>query len=384
MGIDSHIAVTIGSTGYRDVPKDQVFSAVSYDAVTSVLRDNTHYDTSAILKAHLPFLGKTMTAMDGDEHRRNRNLVSVAFSRPTVERWTETIVRDVATANLQRFLAVAEAHGGTADLLRDFLADYPAKVITDIIGLPESDLTPFIKTALAMVTFSDFELASSAAQVMFDWITSLAHDARQRPHGQGLISLLAHVEVDGDRLSDDEIAAFIRILFVAGFETTVQGFANSLVGLLTSGQWELVRDDRTLVKAAVDEGLRWQTSVLGMPRVAREDQMLFGVHVPKGSVVLCFTAAANHDPDRWEHPERFDLTRPGLNHVAFGFGPHLCLGMPLAKAEIATGLNLLLDAVPDLRLADGSADDVRVRGLATRGPRAIPVATSSVLSPSPR
>jgi cytochrome P450 len=180
-------------------------------------------------------------------------------------------------------------------------------------------------------------------------------------------------ELDGERLSTDEIAAFVRMLFPAGFETTMKGLSNALVGLLTSGQWALVREDRSLVTRAIEEGLRWQTSVLGMPRVATSDVEVAGMPVPAGDVVLCFAASANRDETRWPDADRYDLTRAPQPHVAFGVGPHVCLGMQLARAEGATALHALLGAVPELELVPGCDDDVRPSGLAFRGPRAIPI-----------
>jgi cytochrome P450 len=164
------------------------------------------------------------------------------------------------------------------------------------------------------------------------------------------------------------------LLYPAGFETTFRAMANTLVGLLTSGQWSLVREDRSLISAAVEEGLRWEAAVLGHPRWTVQDTTVSGVRIPAGSMVHAYHASANRDESRWERPDEFDLLRPRRGNSTFGFGPHTCLGMHLGRFEMGAMLEALLEQVPDLRLAsDADPDDYRVRGLALRSPRAIPV-----------
>jgi cytochrome P450 len=377
LGIDPSIAVTVASSGYRDVDPSQVFAAVTFDAVSTILRMNG-FDNSAHLKAHLPFLGKTVASMDGEEHRRNRSLVSAPFTKRSVEKKIDSIVQAVATQNAERLLARARAGTGEADLLDDFISDYPANVIVKILGLNDEDVLDFVHTAFAMVTFSDPGIAVEAGQVLYDWIADVAESKRRQPVTDELVSQLVHLEVGDDKLSTDEIAAFLRILFVGGFETTMKGLSNVLVGLLTTGQWNLLVEDRSLVPRAIDEGLRWETSVLGMPRMATCDHDLFGVKIPEGSAVMCFAASANHDERRWTDPERFDIMREPKQHVVFGMGPHVCIGMNLARAEMRTALNTLLDLAPEMSPLQGHEDDIRVRGLASRGPRAIPVQVNKV------
>jgi cytochrome P450 len=372
LGIDPSIAVTVASSGYQDVDPSRVFAAVTFDAVSTILRING-FDNSAHLKAHLPFLGKTVASMDGEEHRRNRSLVSAPFSKRSVSNKIDTIVQAVATQNADRLLARARSGMGEADLLDDFVIDYPANVIVKILGLNDADVFDFVHTAFAMVTFAEPGSAVEAGQVLYDWIADVAEAKRRQPVTDELVSQLVHLDVDGNKLTTDEIAAFLRILFVGGFETTMKGLSNVLVGLLTTGQWKLLVEDRSLVPRAIDEGLRWETSVLGMPRMATCDHELFGIKIPQGSAVMCFIASANHDERRWTDPERFDITREPKQNVVFGMGPHVCLGMNLAKAEMRTALNTLLDLAPEMSLLPGHEDDIRIRGLASRGPRAIPV-----------
>jgi cytochrome P450 len=380
LNIDPSIAVTIASTGYKDVDPSLMYAAVSFDAVSTILRSEG-FSNEPHLRAHLPFLGKTVASMDGEEHRRNRGLVAAPFTRRAVSDRIDTVVKEAAGANAARLVQRAAASGGRVDLLADFVLDYPARIIVQILGLSDEDVQSFVRTSFAMVTFAQPEVAVDAARVIYDWIADVADQKRDEPVTDDLISQLVHVEVDGERLTTDEIAAFVRILFVGGFETTMKGLSNTLVGLLTTGQWKLLLEDRDLIPRAVDEGLRWETSVLGMPRFATRDHELFGVRLPAGAAVMCFAGSANRDERRWDHPERFDVTRESRQSAVFGFGPHMCLGMNLAKAEMAQALHALLDRAPGLALVEGCDDDTRIRGLASRGPAAIPVQLEPVTSP---
>jgi cytochrome P450 len=379
--IDPSIAVTVASTGYKDVDPSLMYAAVTFDAVSTILRSEG-FSNEPHLRAHLPFLGKTVASMDGEEHRRNRGLVAAPFTRRAVSDRIDTVVKEAAEANAARLVRHAADNGGQADLLADFVLDYPARIIVQILGLSDDDVQAFVRTSFAMVTFAKPEVAVDAAKVIYDWIADVADKKRDEPVTDDLISQLAHIEVDGERLTTDEIAAFVRILFVGGFETTMKGLSNTLVGLLTTGQWKFLVEDRDLIPKAVDEGLRWETSVLGVPRFATRDHDLFGVRLPAGAAVMCFTASANRDEKRWTHPDRFDLTRENRQSAAFGFGPHMCLGMNLAKAEMAQALHSLVDTAPGLALVDGGDDDIRIRGLASRGPAAIPVRLEAALSPA--
>jgi cytochrome P450 len=224
-----------------------------------------------------------------------------------------------------------------------------------------------------MATFARPELAIPAGQVVYDWIEHLAAEMRERPPNPSLLSKLVNAELEGHRLTTDEVASFVRLLFIGGFETTVKGLSNVLVGLLTSGQWGLVRDHRSLLPGAVEEGLRWETPTLGVPRIARHEHNLFGLDIPQGAAVLCFLASANRDEQRWQRAEEFDAQRKVAQHATFGFGPHICIGMHLARAEITAALDLLLDVAPAVTIAAGGHDAMRIRGLASRGPMSIPV-----------
>jgi cytochrome P450 len=369
------IGVTIAAPGYRDVPRDQLYSAVAFESVSHVLRSE-HYDSSAILRAHFPSLGRTIISMDGPEHRMHRAIVAAPFKRKALEEWTSEVVTRAAKVGVEELLRTAKNSDGHVDLLKSFSWEYPARVMGDILGLNAEDAQTFKYAALAMATFARPDLAIPAGQVVYDWIEVLSAETREQPPNESLLSKLVHAEMDGHRLTTEEVASLVRLLFVGGFETTVKGLSNVLVGLLTSGQWGLVRDERSLLPNAVEEGLRWETRRSACPGSRQRDQELFGIPIPKGAAVLCFLGSANRDESRWTEPDQFDARREIKQHATFGFGPHICIGMHLARAEITTALDLLLDIAPDLVVAPGGEVPMQIRGLASRGPEAIPVLLS--------
>ena len=181
-------------------------------------------------------------------------------------------------------------------------------------------------------------------------------------------------DVAGKRLDDEEIFSFVRLLLPAGIETTYRSLGNLLVGLLTHPQQlEAVRDNPELRAAAIEEGLRWETPFLLVVRESTRDTSLAGVEIAKGQVVCAYVASANHDEKRYDNPDAFDIHRTPTPHVAFGSGPHTCLGMHLSRLETRIALDVILERTPGLRL-DPERPRPRIQGsLAFRSPDAISV-----------
>jgi cytochrome P450 len=169
------------------------------------------------------------------------------------------------------------------------------------------------------------------------------------------------------------IFSFCRLLAPAGAETTYRSSSNLLFGLLSHPeQLAALRADRTLMRQAIEEGLRWEAPLTGIVRTCIRDTEVCGVPIPAGTVVAVGLGSANHDERRWEDPERFDIFRPQRQHIAFAAGPHTCLGMHLARMETRVVIDALLDRLPNLAL-DPEAHDVHVGGDSFRAPHALPV-----------
>ena len=207
---------------------------------------------------------------------------------------------------------------------------------------------------------------------MHDYLVEVIDDRRKNKR-EDMISVLAHAELEGQRLNDEEIVAFLRLLLPAGAETTYRSSSNLLVGLLThTDQLDAVRGDRSLLPQAIEEGVRWESPLISIIRTATEDVEVDGVPVPAGASIMVCTGSANHDEKRWDNPEAFDIFRKRYPPVAFGFGPHVCLGQHLARMETTVALNALFDRLPNLRL-DPEAEEPHIRGLMFRSPGALPV-----------
>jgi cytochrome P450 len=255
----------------------------------------------------------------------------------------------------------------------DITSKYPVQVICGLVGVPLEDAAQFHHWAEQINTgplHPDEGMAASRA--MRDYLAPIVEDRRDHPRDD-LISDLVHAEIDGERLTDEKIYGFLRLLLPAGAETTFRVMGNALTALLTHPDvLARVRADRALLPAVIEETLRWETSVTQVSRVAAVDAEAGGCPIPKGSAISVITASANHDEARYDHPDTFDIDRPVQNHLAFGTGQHQCLGMHLARLELRVGLDLILERLPNLRLDPDAAAPV-IGGMAFRGPQQLAV-----------
>jgi cytochrome P450 len=307
--------------------------------------------------------------MDEPEHHAYRGLVQQAFTRKAMDVWAHELVRPIVDAHIDAFV-----NDGRADLVRQLTFPFPAHVIAALLGLPDDDLPVFHRWAVELISVGfDYERGMRASHALRDYFADRLAERRAAPR-RDVISVLAEAEHDGQRLTDDEIFAFLRLLLPAGVETTYRSSSNLLFGLLSNPeQLAALRDDRSLLPRAVEEGLRWEPPLTGILRTAKTDVEIEGVAIPAGSFLSVVVGAANHDPKVWpDHPERFDLFREPRPHLAFASGPHMCLGIHLARMETVEAINALLDRLPDLRL-DPDADDVHITGGTFRAPRRLPV-----------
>jgi cytochrome P450 len=267
----------------------------------------------------------------------------------------------------------AFAGDGHADLIPQLTFALPVRVIARVLGLPEADWPRFLRLSTQLIAgMRNWEGAVAASRELRGYFGEIIAD-RRRNTRDDLVSQLIAAEVDGRRLSDDEIYPFLLLLLPAGAETTYRSSSNLLFGLLSRPSFlNAVRDDRGLVPQAIEEALRWETPLLTVARTATRDVVLGGVLIPAGSFVAVSLGAANRDPGRYVSPSDFDIFREGKAHLSFGDGAHKCLGMHLARLEMRVLLNAVLDRLPGLRL-DPAAEDVHIHGLIFRSPPNLPV-----------
>jgi cytochrome P450 len=366
--------VELGSGGrYRHDEKapriTSLFTVTSHELAQQVLTDNVRFSSAANAMTIGPVMGRTILEMDPPEHQRHRALVAKAFRARVLDRWSDAIIG--ATVNE---LIDAFAGDGHADLIPQLTFPFPVRVIARVLGLPEADWPRFLRLSTQLIAvMRNWEGAIAASRELRGYFGEIIADRRRNTRDDDLVSQLIAAEVDGRRLSDEEIYPFLLLLLPAGAETTYRSSSNLLFGLLSDpGQLEAVRNDRSLVPQAIEEALRWETPLLTVARSATEEVELGGVRIPAGSFVAVSLGAANRDPERYPDPDVFDVGREDKQHISFGDGAHKCLGMHLARMEMRVLLNAVLDRLPGLRL-DPDADDPHIHGLIFRSPPNLPV-----------
>src|SRR3954466_4082451 len=296
-----------------------------------------------------------MLQQDPPDHTRLRGLVVKAFTARRVEDMRPRI-QQVVDQTLDRI-----AGQGHMDLIEDFAFRLPVTIICDMLGIPEEHREVFYSSSrdggrlLDPVPLSPAEIEQAnannlAAQMYFQQLFEL----RRKNPGDDLTTQLVQAEEDGSKLSNEELTANIILLFGAGHETTVNLIGNGLLALHRNpDQLALLKAKPELITNAIEEFLRYDSSVQMTGRSALEDVELGGRLIPKGESVLCLLGSANHDPAVYpDHPERLDITRPNVRPLSFGGGIHFCLGAQLARIEAEVAINTLLRRIPNLRLDD--------------------------------
>jgi cytochrome P450 len=346
-----------------------VFMVYRYDEITQLLRDHETFSSGIVVSVFGDVFGKqVMLGMDEPEHNRYRSLVSKAFTQRALARRENELVEAVGNGLIDRF-----AGRGRAELVREFTFPYPTQIIAGLLGLPRADYPQFQRWSISLLGFTvNRERGLAASRALKEYFAPILEARRAEPRDD-LISTLAHAEIGGEQLSDEEIFSFLRLLLPAGVETTYRSTGNLLFGLLSNPeQLEAVRADRSLVPQAIEEAVRWEAPLLVITRVATRDTELAGVPIPAGSAVMPMLGAANRDENRYPDPDRFDIFRAPQPHISWGHGVHLCLGMHLARLEMRVALELLLDRLPDLRF-DPEGKDPHIRGQVFRSPTSLPV-----------
>jgi cytochrome P450 len=346
---------------------EREYSAMSFDAVNKAFRDSRVFSSKPYDKTIGLFMGPTILAMDGKKHRDHRNLVSAAFKSKALARWEPTIVRPICNKLIDEFIDTGEA-----DLVRHFTFEFPTRVIAQLLGLPDEDLPMFHKRAVQLISYTvNYELAFEASAVLKDYFVEQIEQRKSQPT-EDIIGDLVTAEIDGEKLSDEAIYSFLRLLLPAGLETTYRSSGNLLYLLLTHpDQFAALQADRALIGQAIEEGLRVETPLTTVQRFTTEDTELEGVEIPARSVVGVCIGSANRDERRWERPEEFDIFREHMPHISFAAGEHTCLGLHLARLETRVALECLLSRLSNVNLVtDG---DPHIHGQPFRSPTALPV-----------
>ncbi len=352
-----------GSAMFHGLPEpDRAhYSVFSYEACDAAYRNDAVFASSpdAVDATGAVGVASSMLSMNGAQHRRYRGLVQPSFMPAKARWWIEHWIEDTVQMLIDGFV-----DDGRAELNVDFCAAIPVLTITGSFGVP-------IDRAL------DIRASMTKPAELVGLLAPIVAARREAP-GDDLISVLVTAEMVDEhgvthRLSDPEIYSFAILLLLAGSGTTWKQMGITLAALLQRPEvLDAVRSDRTLLRPAIEESLRWMPTDPMFSRWVTEDIDFYGLRIPKGAVVHLCLGAANRDPARWDRPDEYDVWRPLKPSLGFGGGAHICLGMHVARAEMTVGIGALLDRLPNLRLHP-EVEPPRFIGMYERGATAIPV-----------
>ena len=328
-----------------------------YADVDSILRDHVRFSSDPDRRKSprtgykQPLEERSMLFMDPPDHTRLRSLVNKAFTRPAINA-LEPRIRAIMSGLLDD---IEDPSG--FDLMEAVAIPLPVIVIAEMLGIPQQDRAQFrlwsdqrARLLEPMLTNSERKTADEASKQLSDYFLSIIKRRQGEPKDD-IMSRLVHAEEQGDTLTETEMLNMLRLLLVAGNETTTNLLGNGMLALLRHpDQLQALRDNPGLIPAAVDEVLRYDSPVQMTLRCAVEDCDINGTHVRVGQDVILLAGAANRDPDAFINPDQLDIKRPKQDHISFGRGIHHCLGTALARLEGRIAFEMLLERFDSLRL----------------------------------
>ncbi len=346
---DVYAALRREAPVFRD-ESSGLWGIMSYDLVDYA---STHPAIFSSANGSRPFTGgiNHMIDMDNPAHLKRRSLVSKGFTPRRIaehEPRTRQLCDDIIDTICER---------GSADFVHDVAAQLPVIVIADMLGvLPEDrhDVLEWSEGMLGTLGVGDEDVVERQMKSAIAWheyATKVVAQRRAEP-ADDLISILINAEIDGERLSDEDVIGETLLILIGGDETTRHVIAGGIEQLLRHRQhWEAVKADRSRIQPTVEEMLRWVSPIKNMCRTMTRDYEFGGASLAKGDQVLLMYESANYDETHFDDPETFIPDREPNDHVAFGVGSHFCLGSNLARLELRVMLDRVLDRIPDLALA---------------------------------
>lgn len=358
-------------------PRDH-YTFFSFKLCDRAFRENQIFSSEVYKESPgVQSLGRTILEMVGEEHMRYRSVVQPMFIKPrAMTWWKQNWIDEAVTALLDRF----NGRDGS-DLNMELCARLPVHVVTRGIGMSGEDALTFREHLLRGTVGSRGLSAEDKAHALGEvarMLKALITARRAEPRDDVVSGLIKNdfklAEGGTRKLTDEEIFGYCRLIMLAGGGTTWRQLGITLHALLTNYSfWEACREDRKLVERAIDEAARWRPTDPTFPRLIMQDMEVEGVALPAGARVDLCLGAANRDPARWDNPDTYDLFRAPQYHLGFGLGPHQCLGMNVAKQEMVTAINGLMDRFPNMHLDPAAPAPQLVGGLEQRGLSSVPV-----------
>ncbi|WP_160710738.1 cytochrome P450 [Chitinophaga solisilvae] len=355
----------------------------SYEDVERALKDPVFSSRNYSWQVE-PLNGVTILQMEGKEHTQYRNTVASNFHRQDLVEQTLPLIRKNVASLFDAFKGRK-----VIDLRKEFTALLPLRVIIDMLGLPEKDLPVFQFWYHAFARFLQningsetvIQEGKAAMDAFRDYVDNIVDERTENP-GNDLISVLCSAQMEGKRMSKERIVGYCALLLHGGGETTDKAIASLFRNLLLHpDQLALLKQDRSLLDAAITESLRYSPPAHMILRTTNEKVKVSGGEIPENATVVCMLGAANRDRRRFKNPDEFNILRKELdtktaytgitNLATFGMGPHVCLGVQLAIMEMQVASDFVLDYMEEFQFADGG--DPGEVGIFTRYPDSLPI-----------
>jgi cytochrome P450 len=349
--------------------QEVAWMVVNYAAVSAAFMNEAELPAAGFYQQYtMPWLGRTVPSMRGDEHRAHRAYFAAPLQPSRVRERIAEVLVPVANSLIDSFAGRREV-----DFVLEYAKRYPFRVITRLFDLPDGDDERMQRLVSELFHFPwDPEGASKAREEMIEYLRPIARERRKNP-GKDIISYLASTEVNGRLLDEADLLDFIRFMYPAAGENTTHGLSLLMYHVLVDPAVRArVASNPKDRAAAVEETLRVDPPVPLITRFTEKQVTVADVVIPANSPVLFGIGGANRDPQQFPDPESFSLDRGVINHITFGRGPHFCIGAHLARAELRTTLDLMLERLPGLRLIE--PETVVFRGALQRGPAKLRVA----------
>ncbi|MCV7022074.1 cytochrome P450 [Mycolicibacterium novocastrense] len=348
------------------LPSDE-WTLFDFDSVFAAFRDDEVYGSEMYNQTIGLVFGPTILGMHGKQHHDHRSLVAKAFRQSALTQWEPEVIVPICQQLVDEFI-----EDGQVDLIKALTFEFPTRVTAALLGLPQDDLELFRRLSLDLISITEDIEAGLTASVELGTYFQDQVDQRRRQMTDDIIGDLVGAEIDGEKLTDEAIISFLRLLLPAGLETTYRSSSNLLFLLLTHPeQLEALQQERELIPAAIEEGLRYETPLVSVPRSVTRDVEIHGIPIPQGAQVNLCIGSANRDEKRWDRADEFDIRRSRRAHISFAGGLHSCLGMHLARVETRAMLTSLFDRATDFELQ--ADDDTRITGMPFRSPTHLPV-----------